>query len=69
MTGRALFPAESRQACTHSSLDDDRLYRFVRDTRLPLGTFDTDWRLTPTVALFALTLVLAVAMLIAAVTA
>ena len=54
---------------TAASNDDWRHYEFVRNSHLARGTFDTDWRLTPTVALFALTLVLAVAMLIAAVTA
>ena len=54
---------------THTDCDRWTLYEFTRDSKLPRNTFDTDRRLTPTVALFALTLVLAVAMLIAAVTA
>lgn len=44
---------------THFSNDDARLYSFVRDSRLPHGTFDAEWRITPNRALWVVVGVLA----------
>ena len=56
---KLLFPPQTRTACTDASLDDDRLYRFVRDSRLPHGTFEQRYRLTPDRLLWAASLVVA----------
>ena len=50
---------------THYVNDRDGLYRFVRDSRLPWGTFDNPRRLTHTGSLYLVCVVIALTLLIA----
>ena len=50
---------------THYVNDRDNLYRFVRDSRLPWGSFDPPHQITQSGALYMVAAVLAVVMLIA----
>lgn len=50
---------------THYVNDRDNLYRFVRDSRLPWGTFDPPLQMTQSGALYAVSAVIAVVFLLA----
>ena len=45
---------------THVCNDDRRLYEFVRDSKIPHGTFDTGYRLTANRALWIATTIVAI---------
>ena len=50
---------------SHYTMDDSRLYYFVRDSRLPWGTFDPPLQMTQSGALYAVSAVIAVVFLLA----
>ena len=50
---------------SHYTMDDSRLYYFVRDSRLPWGTFDHPHKITQSGALWMVCAILAVVRAIA----